>query len=182
MAKCRRRHPQNRAAVTDRPSVGLRSHGSGDNAAWNGTSGRLSAGNRQASLRRASRRCIRSRIYFLIDGTDHQAHRHHGGRLHGSGTKMSTRSSCGPMNAFVCFQYEISPLNRGCPSIPNWRRFLGWRPWHHEGPGIRKATTQAARASGARSRAGAPSSSSVRCTALKRSPSPAAAGGSMSTG
>ena len=44
----------------------------------------------------------------------------------------------------VYFEYEISPLNRELPIlIPNFGgQFLGWRPWHFEGPRItRKATS-----------------------------------------
>jgi hypothetical protein len=42
------------------------------------------------------------------------------------------------------FEYEISPLGFELPLlVPNWEgKFLGWRPWHYEGPRkIRKATT-----------------------------------------
>jgi len=44
----------------------------------------------------------------------------------------------------VYFEYEISPLNRELPIIvPNFGgKFLGWRPWHYEGPRlIRKNTS-----------------------------------------
>jgi hypothetical protein len=44
----------------------------------------------------------------------------------------------------VYFEYEISPLNRELPIIvPNFGgQFLGWRPWHYEGPRLtRKATS-----------------------------------------
>ena len=44
----------------------------------------------------------------------------------------------------VYFEYEISPLNRELPIlIPNFGgQFLGWRPWHFEGPRMtRKATS-----------------------------------------
>jgi hypothetical protein len=44
----------------------------------------------------------------------------------------------------VYFEYEISPLNRELAIlIPNFDgRFLGWRPWHYEGPRkTRKATS-----------------------------------------
>ena len=44
----------------------------------------------------------------------------------------------------VYFEYEISPLNRELPIIvPNLEgKFLGWRPWHYDGPRkIRKATS-----------------------------------------
>ncbi|HVR76281.1 MAG TPA: carbohydrate-binding family 9-like protein [Planctomycetota bacterium] len=43
----------------------------------------------------------------------------------------------------VYFEYEISPLGHELPIlIPNFSgRFLGWRPWHYEGPRkTRKAT------------------------------------------
>lgn len=42
----------------------------------------------------------------------------------------------------VYFEYEISPLGKELPIlIPNFeQRFLGWRPWHYDGPRrIRKA-------------------------------------------
>jgi hypothetical protein len=44
----------------------------------------------------------------------------------------------------VYFEYEISPLGYELPIlIPNFEgRFLGWRPWHYEGPRkTQKATT-----------------------------------------
>ena len=44
----------------------------------------------------------------------------------------------------VYFEYEISPLNRELPIIiPNFGgQFLGWRPWHYDGPRlIRKNTS-----------------------------------------
>jgi hypothetical protein len=44
----------------------------------------------------------------------------------------------------VYFEYEISPLNRELPIIvPNFGgQFLGWRPWHYDGPRLtRKATS-----------------------------------------
>ena len=44
----------------------------------------------------------------------------------------------------VYFEYEISPLGSELPIlVPNFDgKFLGWRPWHYEGPRkIRKATT-----------------------------------------
>jgi len=46
----------------------------------------------------------------------------------------------------VYFEYEISPLGFELPIlIPNFEgKFLGWRPWHYEGPRkTRKATTVA---------------------------------------
>ena len=55
----------------------------------------------------------------------------------------------------VYFEYEISPLGQELPIIiPNFGgRFLGWRPWHYEGPRqTQKATTVTggAKRSGAR--------------------------------
>jgi hypothetical protein len=44
----------------------------------------------------------------------------------------------------VYFEYEISPLNRELPIlVPNFGgQFLGWRPWHYDGPRLtRKATS-----------------------------------------
>lgn len=44
----------------------------------------------------------------------------------------------------VYFEYEISPLGRELPIlVPNFGgKFLGWRPWHYEGPRlIRKAVS-----------------------------------------
>jgi hypothetical protein len=42
----------------------------------------------------------------------------------------------------VYFEYEISPLGRELPIlIPNFNgKFLGWRPWHYDGP---RRTTKA---------------------------------------
>lgn len=42
----------------------------------------------------------------------------------------------------VYFEYEISPLGQELPIlVPNFgQKFLGWRPWHYEGP-RRKATS-----------------------------------------
>ena len=43
----------------------------------------------------------------------------------------------------VYFEYEISPLNRELPIIiPNFGgKFLGWRPWHYEGPRLVRKNT-----------------------------------------
>jgi hypothetical protein len=54
----------------------------------------------------------------------------------------------------VYFEYEISPLGRELPIlVPNLGgRFLGWRPWHYDGP---RRTRKATAAVGGAARPGA---------------------------
>ena len=58
----------------------------------------------------------------------------------------------------VYFEYEISPLSKELPIIvPNFNgKFLGWRPWHYEGP---RKTRKATSITGGNSQAGAAATS-----------------------
>lgn len=140
--------PAERPRLTVKPSQDFEVTGKGDNAAW-----------RQAEWTALRRRqpdghpydtrfkvlYSDTGLYCLMDATDRTL----------TATMTEDFSDLWKEDVFevflwtderypVYFEYEISPLNVELPIlVPNFGgKFLGWRPWHYEGPRlIRKNTS-----------------------------------------
>ncbi len=140
--------PTARPRVSVKPTADFEVTGKGDNAAWRNVEW-TALTRRQPDGHpydaRVKMLYSDTGLYFLMDGTDRTL----------TATMTDDFMDLWNEDVFevflwtderypVYFEYEISPLNRELPIIiPNFGgQFLGWRPWHYDGPRLtRKATS-----------------------------------------
>jgi hypothetical protein len=137
-----------RPRLTVKPAADFEVTGTGDNPAWQQaewTALRRRQADGNPYDTRFKMLYSSTGVYFLMDGTDRKL----------TATMSEDFMDLWNEDVFEVFlwtderypvylEYEISPLNHELPIlIPNFGgQFLGWRPWHYDGPRkTRKATS-----------------------------------------
>jgi hypothetical protein len=142
--------PPARPRLSVTPAQDFEVTGKGDQAAWRQAAWTALRGREPVSHPYESRfKMLYSNtgLYFLMDGTDRTLTATMSEDFMDLWNEDVFEVFLWPDERYpVYFEYEISPLNRELPIIiPNFGgQFLGWRPWHYEGPRLTRKNTSTA--------------------------------------